>query len=147
MATSLFLQEQFETTVQKAKDLRRVVDRLITLAKIDSLANRRIAYSYLLDKTAVQKLFSDIGPRFKARPGGYTRILRTRYRHGDAALLANISLVDRADPSAKAAQEKPAKKEPSAKKAAAPKKEAAPKQETAEKKPAKKAAKKSASKE
>jgi large subunit ribosomal protein L17 len=94
MATSLFLHEKYETTLPKAKDLRRVVDRLITIAKTDTLANRRHAYSYLLDKKAVQKLFAVIGPRYKTRPGGYTRILRTRYRHGDSALLAHISLVE-----------------------------------------------------
>ncbi len=94
MATSLFLHEKYETTLPRAKDLRRIVDKLITLAKEDNLSTRRQAYSYLLDKAAVQKLFSVIAPRYKARPGGYTRVLRTRYRHGDSAPLAFISLVE-----------------------------------------------------
>ena len=94
MATSLMLYEKFETTIQKAKDLRRVVEKLITLAKVDTLANRRQAYAYLLDKSAVQKLFSDIGPRFKGRNGGYTRVLRTRFRHGDAASMAFIGFTE-----------------------------------------------------
>lgn len=93
MATALLLHEKCETTVEKAKDLRRVVEKLITLAGSDTLHARRQAYSYLQDKAVVHKLFAEIGPRFKARPGGYTRVLRSRTRSGDAAELAVIELV------------------------------------------------------
>ncbi len=93
LATSLILKESFETTVAKAKDLRGVVERLITLAKNDTLANRRRADSYLQSKDAVKKLFAEIAPRFKARAGGYTRVLKTVTRHGDAAPLAVIALL------------------------------------------------------
>ena len=93
LATSLVATEKVQTTLAKAKEVRRVVEKLITLAKVDTLANRRRAYSYLLSKAAVQKLFSDLGPRYKSRPGGYLRVLRTAIRHGDAASLAVIALV------------------------------------------------------
>jgi len=93
MATALLLHEKCETTVEKAKDLRRVVEKLITLAGSDTLHARRQAYSYLQDKAVVHKLFAEIGPRFKTRPGGYTRVLRSRTRSGDAAELAVIELV------------------------------------------------------
>jgi len=93
MATSLLREERCETTVEKAKELRGIVEPLITLAGEDTLEARRQAYSYLLDKAVVQKLFKELGPRFKARPGGYTRVIRTRLRHGDAAALACIELV------------------------------------------------------
>lgn len=93
MATSLFLHERCETTVEKAKELRRVVEKLITLGRNDTLAARRQALSYIMDKDVVHKLFTDIGPRFKTRAGGYTRIVRTRHRKGDAAELASISLL------------------------------------------------------
>jgi large subunit ribosomal protein L17 len=93
MATSLLLHEKFETTVERAKDLKRVVEKLISSASEDTVAARRKAYSYLLDKEVVHKLFAEIGPRYKARPGGYTRVLRTRHRAGDAAELAIIELV------------------------------------------------------
>jgi len=96
MATSFIKHEHFETTVQKAKELRPVVERLITLGKDDNLAARRQAYSYLLDKGVVHKLFADIGPRCSSRNGGYTRIVRTRLRNGDAAQMAVIELVDKA---------------------------------------------------
>ena len=95
MATSFLKYERFETTVPKAKELRPVVERLITLGKIDNLAARRQAYSYLTDKAVVHKLFADVGPRCKERNGGYTRIVRTRFRNGDAAEMAVIELVDR----------------------------------------------------
>ncbi|MEN9845679.1 MAG: hypothetical protein RIS36_826 [Pseudomonadota bacterium] len=95
LATSFFKHESFETTVPKAKELRPVVERLVTLGKNDTLAARRQAYSYLLDKAVVHKLFTDIGPRNASRNGGYTRIVRTRVRPGDAAELAVIELVDR----------------------------------------------------
>lgn len=93
LATSLILKESFETTVAKAKDLRRVVEKIVTLGREDTLARRRQAYGYLFSKEAVHKLFTDIGPRFKGREGGYTRIVRTRVRPGDAAELAQIEFV------------------------------------------------------
>ncbi len=94
MATSLVRHEMIKTTVPKAKELRRVVEPLITLAKVDGVANRRLAFSRLRDKEAVGKLFSDLGPRFKNRPGGYLRILKTGPRPGDAAPMAIVQLVD-----------------------------------------------------
>ena len=94
MATSLVRHEMIKTTVPKAKDLRRVVEPLITLAKTDGVANRRLAFDRLRDKEAVGKLFSDLGPRFKDRPGGYLRILKTGPRAGDAAPMAIVQLVD-----------------------------------------------------
>jgi large subunit ribosomal protein L17 len=94
MATSLVRHETIKTTVPKAKELRRVVEPLITLAKIDGVANRRLAFSRLRDKEAVGKLFNDLGPRFKDRPGGYLRILKTGPRPGDAAPMAIVQLVD-----------------------------------------------------
>ena len=94
MATSLFLHETIKTTVPKAKELRRVAEPLITLAKEDGVANRRLAFSRLRDKEAVGKLFSDLGPRFKERPGGYIRILKPGPRPGDAAPMAIVQLVD-----------------------------------------------------
>ena len=94
MATSLVRHEQIKTTVPKAKELRRVVEPLITLAKEDSVANRRLAFSRMRDKEAVGKLFKDLGPRFKNRPGGYLRILKTGPRAGDAAPMAIVQLVD-----------------------------------------------------
>lgn len=93
MATSLFEHERLETTIQKAKDLRPVAEKLITLAGEDNLHRRRQAYSYLQNKATVHKLFAEIGPRFKERPGGYTRVVRSRFRAGDAAELAIIELV------------------------------------------------------
>jgi len=94
MATSLLQHETIRTTVPKAKELRRVVEPLITLAKADSLALRRLAYSRLRDEAVVEKLFGELGPRFKARAGGYTRILKMEPRPGDAADMALMSLVD-----------------------------------------------------
>ena len=94
MATSLVRHERIKTTVPKAKELRRVVEPLITLAKVDGVANRRLAFNRLRDKEAVGKLFSDLGPRFKDRPGGYLRILKTGPRPGDAAPMAIVQLVD-----------------------------------------------------
>ena len=94
MATSLVRHEMIRTTVTKDKELRRVVEPLITLAKVDGVANRRLAFSRLRDKEAVGKLFSDLGPRFKDRPGGYLRILKTGPRPGDAAPMAIVQLVD-----------------------------------------------------
>jgi large subunit ribosomal protein L17 len=94
MSVSLLRYETIRTTLPKAKELRRVVEPFITLAKIDSDANRRIAFSRLRDLQVVEKLFSDLGPRFKARPGGYTRILRMNPRPGDSAPMALMLLVD-----------------------------------------------------
>jgi large subunit ribosomal protein L17 len=94
MATSLVHHETIKTTVPKAKELRRVIEPLITLAKVDGVANRRLAFNRLRDKAAVGKLFTDLGPRFKDRPGGYLRILKTGPRPGDAAPMAIVQLVD-----------------------------------------------------
>jgi len=94
MATSLVQHETIKTTLPKAKELRRVVEPLITLAKEDGVANRRLAFDRLRDKAAVGKLFSDLGPRFKERPGGYLRILKLGPRPGDAAPMAMVQLVD-----------------------------------------------------
>lgn len=95
MSASLFEHEVIKTTVPKAKELRRVAEPLITLAKNDSVANRRLAFSRLRSKAAVGKLFSELGPRYEDRPGGYTRILRAGFRQGDAAPMAYIELVGR----------------------------------------------------
>jgi large subunit ribosomal protein L17 len=94
MATSMVLHETIKTTVPKAKELRRIVEPLITLAKEDGVANRRLAFDRLRDKAAVGKLFSDLGPRFKERPGGYLRILKMGPRPGDAAPMALVQMVD-----------------------------------------------------
>jgi large subunit ribosomal protein L17 len=96
MATSLLRHETIRTTVPKAKELRRVVEPLITLAKADSQALRRLAYSRLRDEAVVEKLFADLGPRFKARAGGYTRILKMEPRPGDSADMALMQLVESA---------------------------------------------------
>jgi large subunit ribosomal protein L17 len=96
MATSLLRHETIRTTVPKAKELRRVVEPLITLAKVDSLAKRRQAYSRLRDADVVEKLFGELGPRFKARAGGYTRILKMEPRPGDSADMALMQLVEEA---------------------------------------------------
>ena len=95
MATSLIHHELIKTTLPKAKELRRVAEPLITLAKVDGVANRRLAFSRLRDKVAVGKLFSEIGPRYRERPGGYLRILRCGFRNGDCAPMAFVELVDR----------------------------------------------------
>ena len=94
MAASLLRHETIRTTLPKAKELRRVVEPLITLGKIDSEAHRRLAFARLRDVEVVTKLFGDLGPRFKARPGGYTRILHMAPRPGDAAPMALMQLVD-----------------------------------------------------
>ena len=122
MSVSLLRHETIRTTTPKAKELRRVVEPLITLAKKDSEANRRVAFSRLRDSAVVTKLFEDLGPRFKARPGGYTRILHLAPRPGDSAPMSLMQLVD--GPAA-AAAEAPAeggakkKKTPAKKKAKA----------------------------
>lgn len=95
MAVSLIEHEVIKTTLPKAKELRRVAEPLITLAKEDTVANRRLAFSRTRSKAAVGKLFAELGPRYETRPGGYTRILKCGYRPGDAAPMAYIELVGR----------------------------------------------------
>jgi len=95
MAISLFDHEVIKTTLPKAKELRRVAEPLITLAKTDSVANRRVAFSRIRDKAMVGKLFTDLGPRYQERPGGYMRILKCGFRPGDKAPMAYVELVDR----------------------------------------------------
>jgi len=95
MAVSLFNYEQIKTTLAKAKELRTVAEPLITLAKEDNVANRRLAFSRLRDKAIVGKLFTELGPHFKDRPGGYLRILKCGFRPGDQAPMAMVELVDR----------------------------------------------------
>lgn len=95
MASSLVKHEVIKTTLPKAKELRRVIEPLITLAKNDSVANRRLAFARTRDQVAVGKLFTDLGPRYLERPGGYTRILKCGFRAGDNAPMAYIELVDR----------------------------------------------------
>ena len=95
MATSLIKHELIRTTLPKAKELRRVAEPLITLAKNDGVANRRLAFARLRDKQAVGKLFVELGPRYRSRPGGYLRILKCGYRDGDNAPMAYVELVDR----------------------------------------------------
>ena len=96
MMNSLIEHEAIKTTVPKAKELRRVIEPMITLAKEATVANRRLAFDRLRDRDSVVKLFNDLGPRFKARPGGYTRILKMGFRVGDNAPMALVELVDRA---------------------------------------------------
>lgn len=103
MAASLLRHETIRTTVPKAKELRRVVEPLITLAKIDSASKRRLAYSRLRDVAVVEKLFVDLGPRFKTRAGGYTRILKMEPRPGDSADMALMQLVEMSKVEAKTA--------------------------------------------
>ena len=98
MSASLIEHETIKTTVPKAKELRRVIEPLITLAKEDSVANRRLAFSRVRDKAAVGKLFNELGPRFKERPGGYLRILKAGFRRGDAAPMAIVQLLDQPEP-------------------------------------------------
>ena len=95
MAVSLLQHEAIKTTLPKAKELRRVVEPLITLAKEPTLANRRLAFNRLRDRDIVSKLFNELGPRFATRPGGYTRILKMGFRVGDNAPMAYVELVDR----------------------------------------------------
>ena len=103
MAVSLFENELIKTTLPKAKELRRVAEPLITLAKEDTVANRRLAFDRTRSKAAVGKLFNDLGKRYATRPGGYVRILKCGFRAGDAAPMAYVELVDR--PEAAAADE------------------------------------------
>ena len=95
MMVSLLQHEVIKTTVPKAKELRRVVEPMITLAKVPTLANRRLAFDRLRDRDIVTKLFAELGPRYNTRPGGYTRILKMGYRAGDNAPMALVELVDR----------------------------------------------------
>jgi large subunit ribosomal protein L17 len=133
MAASLLRHETIRTTVPKAKELRRYVEPLITLGKTDTVANRRRAFSKLRDVEVVDKLFGDLGPRFKARPGGYTRILHMAARAGDNADMALMALVDQAAPAAEKPADEGAKK-PKARR----KKAAEPAAEAAGEEPAKK---------
>jgi large subunit ribosomal protein L17 len=94
MASSLIEHETIRTTLPKAKELRRVVEPLITLAKVDGVANRRLAFDRLRNKQTVGKLFNELGPRFKQRPGGYLRILKMGHRPGDSAPMAIVQLLD-----------------------------------------------------
>ncbi len=123
MSVSLLRHETIRTTLPKAKELRRVVEPLITLAKSDGDANRRLAFARLRDREVVEKLFADLGPRFKTRPGGYTRILRMGPRPGDSAPMALMQLVEGAQPGA---EEKPAPQAARASRRARAKSEAKP---------------------
>ena len=105
MTVSLLRHEAIKTTLPKAKELRKVVEPIITLGKSDTLANKRLAFSRLRDREIVQKLFAEIGPRYNARPGGYIRILKMGFRVGDNAPMAYVELVDR--PEVSAAEEAP----------------------------------------
>lgn len=114
MATSLLQHESIRTTVPKAKELRRVVEPLITMAKVDSIGLRRLAHSRLRDDNVVEKLFADLGPRFKARAGGYTRILKMEPRPGDSADMALMQLVESAPVATEKKEDKKAAKAPKA---------------------------------
>ena len=103
MCNSLIAHEAIKTTLPKAKELRRVVEPLITLAKEATLANRRLAFNRTRDRDVVAKLFNELGPRYKARPGGYTRILKMGFRVGDNAPMAFVELVDRPEMAVEAA--------------------------------------------
>ena len=105
MMNSLLTHEVIKTTLPKAKELRRVVEPMITLAKEATVANRRLAFNRLRDRDVVVKLFDELGPRFKARPGGYTRILKMGFRVGDNAPMALVELVDRAEDAAPVADD------------------------------------------
>jgi len=143
MAVSLLRHEQLATTLPKAKELRRVAEPLITLAKSATLANRRLAYSRLRDREMVGKLFDDIGVRFKDRPGGYLRILKTGYRRGDSAPMALVQLTERqavstgTEPAVETAPVAEGKAKKAKKAKAAPKKKAAKSKKTAAKAAAK----------
>jgi len=111
MSASLFEHEAIRTTLPKAKELRRVAEPLITLAKEDSVANRRLAFSRLRDREVVTKLFNELGPRYRQRPGGYMRVLKAGFRPGDNAPMAFVELVDR--PEAEEPEEEPQQAEAS----------------------------------
>src|SRR5512139_751529 len=108
MTNSLFKHEAIRTTLPKAKELRRVAEPLITLAKVPTVANRRLAFDRLRDRAMVTKLFNDLGPRYQARPGGYLRILKFGFRVGDNAPMALVELVDRPEPAAEKEEAKAA---------------------------------------
>jgi large subunit ribosomal protein L17 len=107
MCNSLLQHEAIRTTLPKAKELRRVVEPLITLGKEPTLANRRLAFDRTRDRDIVSKLFNELGPRYKVRPGGYTRILKMGFRLGDNAPMAFVELVDRPEPVAAPTDAKP----------------------------------------
>ena len=109
MAVSLLRHEEIRTTLPKAKELRRVVEPLITIGKSPSLANRRLAFNRLRDRETVSKLFAELAPRYAKRNGGYLRILKNGFRKGDNAPLALVTLMDRPDPGAAPAAEEPKK--------------------------------------
>ena len=139
MAASLIRHETIRTTLPKAKELRRVVEPLITLGKADSDANRRRAFAQLRDAEVVIKLFEDLGPRFKARPGGYTRILRMDVRPGDSAPMALMQLLDQPELATEVeeteeSEKKAPKKKAAAKKSSPKKKSVKSAEEKAEKK-------------
>ena len=134
LTVALFNHELIRTTLPKAKALRSVAEPYITRAKHDSLANRRITFARLRDRDIVVKLFNELGPRYKSRPGGYLRILRCGFRPGDNAPMAYVELVDR--PKQEAAEEQPAEKPAKAAKKAKPEAAAAPVKETKKKKAA-----------
>jgi large subunit ribosomal protein L17 len=106
MMNSLIAHEAIKTTLPKAKELRRVIEPMITLAKEATVANRRLAFNRLRDRDSVTKLFNELGPRYKARPGGYTRILKMGFRVGDNAPMAYVELVDRPEISDASAEQK-----------------------------------------
>jgi large subunit ribosomal protein L17 len=110
MTVSLLRHEEITTTLPKAKELRRVVEPMITLGKKPSLANRRLAFDRLRDRGIVEKLFDDLGPRYAKRAGGYLRILKTGFRKGDNAPLALVTLMDRAEQGAEPKADEPKKK-------------------------------------
>jgi large subunit ribosomal protein L17 len=138
LAIALLRYETIRTTVPKAKELRRVVEPIITLGKSDSIAARRRAFSQLRDEALVEKLFTDVGPRFKARAGGYTRILKMEPRPGDSAPMALVALVDKAVAKTEAAPQPEAAAKPKRARKAAPAAEA--EVATPEKKPRRKKA-------
>ena len=105
MAASLIIHEQIKTTLPKAKELRRITDKMISLGKKGSLHSRRQAVSYLQSERAITKLFDTLAPRYKDRPGGYTRVIKAGFRYGDSAPMAIIELVDR-DPEVKGAEDR-----------------------------------------
>ena len=115
MANALLTHEQITTTLPKAKELRRVVEPMITLGKSATLANRRLAYNRLRDRDTVSKLFAELGPRYAKRNGGYLRILKSGFRKGDNAPLALVSLLDRPDLASGQGEEKKSEKKETAK--------------------------------
>lgn len=146
LATSLFQHERISTTIQKAKDLRPIAEKLITLGRVDSLHNRRQAYGVLQSKSIVHKLFTEIGPRYIKRAGGYTRIVRTTRRPGDAAELAVIELIQSESATVSKVVKTASKKKVGAEKAASDKsgtKKRAAKKESAEQDASAEVAKKS----